>query len=116
MSAKVSWLITVINFDKFIIYNFIIDVEYSPTLRIIEKYYEADNITVTLEWSQHESVTYSHKIVPLPVAPLMSTESGSYQLTLLYDTKYNVSVVATTPCRPNATDFIILHYGEILVV
>ena len=97
-----------------VICNNIIDIE-SPTLSISEEYYAADNVTVTVNWTkaQPADVLYSARV--LPIVPLMDTGSTSYQLTILYNTEYNLTVVATSPCRPNfnATDFIVLNYGEV---
>ena len=85
-----------------------------PMLNIQSEEYEADNvtITVTVVWAQQTAVHVRYSASVVPWAPLMPNGSASYQLTILYNTDYNFSVVATTPCRPNATMFIILNYGE----
>ena len=76
--------------------------------------YEADNITVTVGWAQHAGVTYTVKVSPLvPIINFTDLESTRYQLTIPYNETYNFSVVAATPCRPNATSFITLNYGEV---
>ena len=78
---------------------------------VSEEYYGVDNVIVTAEWAQQAGVSnYTTRISP--VAPsALSIGSTSLQLTLLYNTEYNLSVVAVTPCG-NATSFIRLHYGE----
>ena len=64
---------------------------------------------VTVEWAPQAGV--SHYIARLsPMAPSFFTGSTSLQLMLLYNTEYNLSVVAITPCE-NAISFIRLHYG-----
>ena len=84
----------------------------TPILSISEEY-STDNITVdvTVGWAQQASVRYYANVVPL--VPIVSTETAIYQLTISYNTKYNFSVVAAAPCRPNATAFITLKYGEV---
>ena len=86
-----------------------------PELNISEQHYDADNVTVTVEWAQQEPGTlYSIKVSPF--VPIMRyTETTRYQLTIPYNEAYNFSVVATSPCRPNVTafEYITLHYGEV---
>ena len=68
-------------------------------------------MTVTIEWTQLNDVTYTAKVSPM--VPLMSVGETSCRLTILYNTVYNFSVVAATPCRPNATSSTIIDYGEV---
>ena len=85
--------------------------QYTPILRILDERYEADNVTVTVEWAQQDGAVYTVRVSP-PV-PIMVTGSTSRQLTISYNTVYNLSVVAVAPCRVNATTFIRLNYGEV---
>ena len=64
-----------------------------------------------MKWAEQVGVTYSIKVSPL--VPIIMTESVNYQLTISYNTEYNLSVVAIAPCRPNATVFVTLRYGEV---
>ena len=75
--------------------------------------YEADYITVSVEWAQQVGTMYTVRVLPLPLVPIMATGSTSRQLTISYNTVYNLSVEATAPCRANATAFIRLHYGKV---
>ena len=88
-----------------------------PELNILEPRYDADNITVTLEWAQQEpGIVYSIGVSPfVHVLIIHFTETTRYQLIIPYDETYNFSVMATTPCRPNTTafKFITLNYGEV---
>ena len=72
--------------------------------------YSADNVTVTVEWTQQVYTTYDVTVVP-PV-PIVFTESTSCQLTISYNTEYNLTVEAAAPCRPNTTALLRLNYGE----
>ena len=89
----------------------IITDQYIPTLGITSEEYKADNITVTVEWTQQVAAMYTVSVIPL--APINFTGSTSRQLTISYNTVYNFSVEATAPCRTNATAFIGLNYGEV---
>jgi threonine synthase len=80
-------------------------------LQVISEEYSFDNVTVTVAWTQQAVAMYDVRIVPL--APNVSTGNVNRQLTLSYNTVYNLSVVAVTPCG-NATAFIGLHYGKAL--
>ena len=65
---------------------------------------------VTVEWTLQEGVTYTTSVSPL--TSVIVTGSSSRQLTILYNTDYNLSVEAAPPCRPNPTAVITLNYGE----
>ena len=84
---------------------------YTPILRVISEEYSADNVTVTVEWTQQLYTTYNVTVVP-PV-PIVFTGSTSCQLTIPYNTDYNLTVEAAAPCRPNTPALIRLNYGEI---
>lgn len=71
--------------------------------------YSADGVIVTVEWTQQVGALYDVTVVPV-VPAIMFTGNVSRQLTLSYNTDYNFSVVAITPCG-NATAFITLNYG-----
>ena len=80
-------------------------------MQVISKDYSPDNVTVTVAWIQLAGAMYDVGIVPL--ASIVSTGNVNCQLTVVYNTEYNLSVVAVTPCG-NATAFITLHYGKAL--
>ena len=82
----------------------------TPRLKVIEEQYGIDSVTVTMEWTQHNDVTYYTAKVS-PMVPLMSVRDTSRQLTILYNVMYNFSVVAATPFR-NSTSSTIIYYGE----
>ena len=79
-------------------------------LRIVSVDYSADNVTVTVEWTQPAMYsTYTVTVVPL--VPIVFTGSTSCRLTIPYNMEYNVTLNASAPCRPNTTDNIRLKYG-----
>ena len=77
------------------------------------EFFGTNSVIATLGWTQQNDVTYNISIFPqISVANIKMSGSSSTQLTLLYNTHYNVSIVATR-CETTTTIFP-LHYGEIL--
>ena len=72
----------------------------------------ADNVTVTVEWTQEEGVTY--QIIIVPQIPIISTGDlgSSIQLILPYNTNYNLSVKSALPCQHQAQSHVLLFYGK----
>ena len=68
-----------------------------------------ENFTVTLKWPQFNDETYSVATVP-EVVHKSYTGSTSVQLIMLYNTQYNVTVIATLCGHKNATNSTTLHY------
>ena len=83
---------------------------YTLTMRDISAEYSANNITVTVEWPQQVHAMYDVTVVPS--VPIVFTENTSCQVTIPYNTEYNLSVEAVAPCRPNTTTVTRLYYGE----
>ena len=82
-------------------------------MQVISEDYSPDNVTVTVAWTQQAGAMYNIGIVPLAIAPIVSTGNVNSQLTVVYNNEYNLSVVAVTPCG-NTTAFITLLYGKAL--
>ena len=85
---------------------------YAPILNIVSKEYGAANVTVTVDWTQLGDAAYNVKI--FPSVPIIE-RTNSCQLTIPYNTEYNLTVEASAPCKPNNTAFINLRYGEVEV-
>ena len=79
-------------------------------MRVLDERYEVDDVIVTVEWTPQEGVTYTSSVSPL--TSIIVTGSSSRQLTISYNTDYNLSVEAAPLCRPNPTAVITLNYGE----
>ena len=78
----------------------------------ISEFFDTNSVIVTLEWTQQNDVTYNVIIFPqISIASVEMLGGSSIQLTLLYNTHFNVSIIATR-CETTATIFP-LHYGEI---
>ena len=82
----------------------------TPTLSIVSENFTADNVTVTVEWTQQVGAMHNTTVTLLPPASSLFTGSNGQNLTLLYNTGYNFSVVAFTRCE-SATASIVLNYS-----
>ena len=72
---------------------------------------------MTVEWPQQVGVVYS--VTVLPWVPTIVTGNTSRQLTISYNSEYNVTVEAIiniASCRFSVSDFIILNYGEVCLM
>ena len=79
----------------------------------ISEFFDTNSVIATLEWTQQNDVTYNVSIFPqISIASVEMLGGSSVQLTLLYNTHFNVSIIATR-CETTTTVFQ-LHYGEIL--
>ena len=81
-------------------------------MNISEEQYEVDNVMVTVKWAQQVGITYAIEVSPW--VPLIFNGSTSLQLTISYNTDFNLSVEAIAPCRDIITVSIRLQYGKIL--
>ena len=95
---------------------FIIDLHPLTLDTNIFQEYKDDNVTVTVEWIQkaYHRLNITVTVVPRPLVPLIEIGDASRQLTIPYNTEYNISLEGTAQCRPNVTvtAFILLDYGE----
>ena len=92
-----------------IILYFLDPSEIDPIVVISEEF-EADNVTVTVEWTQQEGAAY--QIIIVPQIPINFTGETSIQLILPYNTNYNLSVKSALPCQHQAQSHVLLFYGE----
>ena len=79
----------------------------------VSEFFGINSVTATMDWTQENNVTYNISIFPQISTAVEWLGSSSVQLTLLYNTHYHVSVVATLTHCEKTTTFIPLHYGEI---
>ena len=76
----------------------------------ISEQFRAKDISVTLEWTGTNGVSYSVRVDP--EVAVNYTGRNSAQITVLYDIKYNVSVIAAL-CGITTTNFAIIHHGKL---
>ena len=82
-------------------------------LHISSEEFQLDKVTITVEWVQQFNAIYKVKVMPAPQVPIFF-KSTSCQLTILYNTEYNLSVEAFDLCK-NATSMIGLNYGTLFL-
>ena len=82
----------------------------SGPIAVTSEEFGADNITVTVKWTQEEGVTY--QIIVVPQIPINFTGESSIQLILLYNINYNLRVETALPCQRQAHSHVQLFYGE----
>ena len=81
-------------------------------ISILSEHFEIDDVTIILEWTLDDSslITYSFSVIPQTAV----TFSGGAmaQLTIPYNTLYNVSISATVLCGRKTTTSIRLNHSE----
>lgn len=78
----------------------------------IHEQYGAGNVTVLLEWTQKERVSYNLTIIsPNQDRPVRQLGNNRAQLILSYNKVYRVMLVANLCGRSSSNKFD-LHYGE----
>ena len=85
-------------------------------MSIISKDYAADNVTVIVEWTKQEDTRYTFEVSPPGPVPVMFSGSNLLQLTISYNTEYNLSVLAAAPCKEKVTAFIKLNYSKYILL
>ena len=72
----------------------------------VSEHFESDHVTVTLKWTSESSgqlVAYNVSVVPHGQGAIKFNGSTMAQLTLSYNTLYDVSILAAVPCGLNTT-------------
>ena len=86
-------------------------------VKVSSEQFGRDNVTVILEWpNEGGGVSYRASATPEGPSAEMHTGNGTgIKLVLLYNTQYNLSIVATL-CEEenNATSITELNYGELI--
>ena len=70
---------------------------------------ETLGVSIILKWTPQIGASYD--IIVVPVVDVIFIENISANLSLLYNTSYNVSVIAKSICGQASTTFE-LNYGE----
>ena len=76
----------------------------------ISEQFRVKDISVTLEWTRTNGVSYSIRVDP--EVAVNYTGRNSAQITVSYNIKYNISVVASL-CGITTTNFAIIHHGKL---
>ena len=78
----------------------------------IEENFGIRNVTIVLEWAKEEHVQYN--ITTFPHVSMWYIRETAVQLTVPYNIRHIVSVVATL-CDHKMTNVTKLHYGELIM-
>ena len=76
----------------------------------VTKKFNSHLISASLQWTPQIGVTYN--VSTVPAVDVQTIGNSSANLSLLYSTVYNVSIVATSPCGQTIITSIDLYYGE----
>ena len=82
----------------------------TPSVNISE-HFQMNFVSVTLEWTTKNGISYSVSVNP--ETAISYTGERSAQLGVLYNTKYNVSVVASLCGIDQAVYSITTNYGKL---
>ena len=83
-------------------------------MNITSEQFEDDHIKVTVNLFQQRYVSY-HIVITTPLmSAILINGSTSFQLTLSYNLKYNLSVMVSAPCKDNTTIYTQFYYGKML--
>ena len=86
-----------------------------PNVTVSREIFNANHYTVFLDLNEVQNdVVYNITVIPQGSTTVVLSDDAGFQLTLAYNTAYNVNVVATsTPCQlSNITTSIRLLYGK----
>ena len=86
----------------------------TDTSVVINEYYGRENVTVIIEFEAQEHVSYITTVTPDNGAAMRITDITTFNLTVSYNIRYKVSILATL-CQRNSTfKNFELHYGELI--
>ena len=78
----------------------------------ISREFEADSVRVALEWTHQNGVSYTIRVDP--EVNVSYSWRKSAQLVVPYNSKYNISVVASL-CGNSRAVFIMINYGKLML-
>ena len=85
-------------------------VDLSLNITMVNKLLRSDDVTVTLQWPREAGAVYSVNVSPqTPHTELTNAMTIMINLTVSYDTQYNVSIVSSL-CGVTTTKM--LKYGK----
>ena len=83
-------------------------------INILTEIHEENGVSVILEWNV--DAIYFYNVIVVPEANFTDVTNGVGQLSVFYNTRYNVSIVATHRYELySMTSSIALHYGKLVV-
>ena len=82
-------------------------------MKITSEHYGANDVQVSVKLAQRKYMTCNASI--LPHVSMNFNGNTSFQVTLLYNMKYNLSVEGKALCRETRITHMELHYGELFI-
>ena len=86
------------------------------SVRITSEQYRSDDVQLSVKLFQHKHMTFNPSILPRVPMNFNGSTMSSFQVTLLYNVKYNLSVECKFLCRDNMITHMELHYGELFAI
>ena len=83
----------------------------SPTVNIMDYYFGKTNVTVTLEWTWENGITYNFSIHPTLELEYARPRENILLLTIPYNISYHINIVASL-CGQYSTTTVVLNYGK----
>ena len=88
-------------------------VDSQVNISLLSEQFESDNVLVVLEWIQHDFHIYNVSTVPQLEHYDVDHEIARIHLNVSYNTFYNVTVIASSPCgQKSMSNFIGLYCYE----
>ena len=84
----------------------------TDTSVVINKYYGTENVAVIIEFQAQKHVSYITTVTPDNGEAMRFTDVTTFNLTVSYNIRYEVSIMATL-CQHNSFKNFELHYGEL---
>ena len=84
----------------------------TDTSVVINEYYGTKHVTVIIEFEAQEHVSYITTVTPDNGVAMRVSETTTFNLTMSYNIRYEVSIMATL-CQHNSFKHFELHYGEL---
>ena len=83
-----------------------------PDRVMLSEVFNSGSVAVTLQWNNLPEVSYSVSVTPSVSAVTSTTTNTSARLTVMYNIRYSVSIVATN-CAGESDPYITeLYYGK----
>ena len=86
-----------------------IDPPSSPELENVQVNYYETNVTLKLRWTPVRDVSYNVTVEPQTAAIVTFIGSTAVKLTLYYNIRYRLNIVATL-CNQSSTTTVVDHY------
>ena len=84
----------------------------TDTSVVINEHYGIENVTVIIEFEAQDHVLYTTTVTPDNGVAMRFTENTTFNLTVSYNVRYEVNIMASL-CQHNSSKNFELLYGEL---